>query len=344
MWRALGAIGFLIFGWVNCASAESVYLTTTAPIPGAGFGSSSSGYTFIAPYFARVRTNILVSITGASKTGEGAGTPATLSITVTPLPVTRAYLYLIRNAFFADTIDVGVGTDGMLSTSSSTSVQEITAILNELATTAATVFAHTESGQQNPPTPTPRDQCFTAVASYVSSGPLYLEHSFEQISKWGYAWRRTIQASNPSVDLQVRVAPTMSPGRQVELDEYQPGLVAFFPVPASLEVACVVNSDLKHPILVTAPQTANLYTESHFLDPQRGFLSGPTDAYTFSEGFLTEHKYTDQSPAKTIVDTVTGPIQAIMPSVAVTQSTQVQGTSTTTKNGTTTKTAAPKGQ
>jgi len=100
------------------------------------------------------------------------------------------------------------------------------------------------------------------------------------------------------------------------------------------------------PVVLSAPTVVSLYTERHVLDPQRDFLTNPQDTFSFSAGIITGHKYTDQSPAKTIVDTLTGPIRALMPSVQVTQTTQVQtagGKVTQTTNSTATQTGPPKG-
>jgi hypothetical protein len=129
------------------------------------------------------------------------------------------------------------------------------------------------------------------------------------------------------------------------------GLVAFFPVPAEVELVCGIfgrigkegiSFDDKYPTYyLNAPITVNLYTESHFLDPQRDFLTSPQDGLTFSSGFIVGHKFSDQSAAKTIVDTVTGPIRAMMPTVSVTQSTTVQSTGARSTS-TSTTTGPPK--
>jgi hypothetical protein len=110
-----------------------------------------------------------------------------------------------------------------------------------------------------------------------------------------------------------------------------PGLVAFFPVPARAVIKCSLDDDgdPKSPnkeILLSPPQTVYLYTESHFLDPQRDFLTSPQDSLSFTSGFIVGHKYTDQSAAKTVVDTVTQPIRSLMPSVSVSQSVSVSPT------------------
>jgi len=91
----------------------------------------------------------------------------------------------------------------------------------------------------------------------------------------------------------------------------------------------------------------NLYTESHFLNPQRDFFTNPHDTFTFTGGMITEHKFTSQSAAKTVIDTITAPIRAIMPSVQQTTSVQVQTTAgkpTQTTKSTSTQTGSPKSQ
>ena len=227
MWRAFWAIGILAIGWVSCASAESLYLTTSFPL-NPRYASDNS-YIFIAPYFTRVQTQLSASITKVVASGNaansgskaasplvlgakpeadgehityvvscdltsvlfqsdpvsidqiqptdygGTGTVADITSTsvvvklakkpsssrylrggvisgascpppgdtfnvtlgVTPIPISRGFLYLHRNAFYNDTINVSVGNDGMLSSSNSASAQQITAILTELAQTIA---------------------------------------------------------------------------------------------------------------------------------------------------------------------------------------------------------------
>jgi hypothetical protein len=120
------------------------------------------------------------------------------------------------------------------------------------------------------------------------------------------------------------------------------GFVAFFPVPATAKIECEV--DRLSPIstanvLLAAPSLVTLYTESHFLNPRRDFLTNPHDTITFTAGLITGHKFTGQSAAKTVIDTITAPIRAIMPSVSVTQSTTVQ--STGASSHTTSTTASP---
>jgi hypothetical protein len=130
------------------------------------------------------------------------------------------------------------------------------------------------------------------------------------------------------------------------------GYVAFFPVPATTIAECLIlrhagglltsRQDLwASPLLLNAPTVVNLYTESHFMDPQRDFFTNPHDSITFTNGLITGHKFTGQSAAKTVIDTITAPIRSIMPSVTVTQSVAVSPTGKTTT--TSTQTGPPKG-
>jgi len=129
------------------------------------------------------------------------------------------------------------------------------------------------------------------------------------------------------------------------------GFVAFFPVSATATTECLIlrhvadlpkgRRDLPATVLLSAPTVVNLYTESHLLDPQRDFFTNPHDTFTFTAGLITGHKFTGQSAAKTVVDTITSPIRALMPSVTVTQSVAVSPTGKTTT--TSTQTAPPKG-
>jgi hypothetical protein len=154
--------------------------------------------------------------------------------------------------------------------------------------------------------------------------------------------------------LRLEVPPVTADERvhfgNLKYGEVYEGLVAFYPVPAVTTLVCHVEDRRKKRkqelIELTPPQVINLYMESHLVDPQRDFFSNPQDTYTFSSGFITGHKYQAQSPAKTIVDTVTAPVRALMPSVTITTNTQVQtggGKPNQTTTSTQTQTAPPKG-
>jgi hypothetical protein len=283
-----------------------------------------------------------------SITGEpcpsGSGS-ISVSIGVTPKPIRRAYLYLLTNAFYSDTVNVTVGSDGMLTSSDTSSVQQITTILNELAQTAAAALQPRRLGSK--PTPaTAREKCFTAIGDWVKPGPFYsefgLEKKYEKYrqtpegTKFGWSFPIT-----PTSEVVLRVEPLFqampdtigwtAPGM---MGWIQPGLIGFFPVPAEASLLCDYPSET---VYLSAPGTVNLYTERHVLDPQRNFLTGPQDTLTFNEGFITAHKYVDQSAAKTIVDTVTEPLRSIFPSLSANQTVHVQTGGGTANGQTTTK-------
>lgn len=125
-----------------------------------------------------------------------------------------------------------------------------------------------------------------------------------------------------SISLRLDIPPVFSDERVTLKDGAHYGLVAFYPVPSVATLNCRVGR--RKFFELTPPQVINIYTESHLVDPQRDFFSNPQDTFTFSSGFVTGHKYAAQSPAKTIVDTVTAPVRALMPSVTITTNTQVQ--------------------
>jgi hypothetical protein len=460
MKRLFWGTAVLTLALVDCAAAESIYLTTSERIEKYGIGSP---YTFIAPYVIDVRTAFSLSITKVSTSSDGgkaaapsithaafyddqdgarivyavscdlssvlhpenedyftvdakppefggtnvvvrvgtapntvtvrpakkpsspfkSGTvtgttcqPAdvgTFSVTfsVTAIPTRRAYLYLVRNALFSDSIDVSVDSNNLLSKSDSSSVQQITNILTELGQTIGLLMTRGASapgaapGAGTPAAPSnPREKCFIAIGTQLKRGPFYATPSVADIReirkgrRWTVHFDRDIdqdvtltfelhRVGNSSGFARLTNARIVEAnGRQKEIF-WQNGLVAFFPTPAVAISRCnvVMPDGTTHYFDLSAPTMVNIYGESQFLDPQRDFLTGPQDTLTFSAGFITGHKYTGQSPAKTIVDTVTAPIRAMIPSVQTQQNTQVVtggGKPDQTTTSTTTTTNAPK--
>ncbi|MBO0716895.1 MAG: hypothetical protein J2P55_06120 [Rhizobiales bacterium] len=279
---------------------------------------------------------------------------------VTTTPKNRAYLYWLRNAFFSDSVNVGLDSNGMLSSSDSSSTQQITSILTELAQTVGQfAFAGGRLAFELKSKPVdPRSKCFTAIANLLKSGPYFVNY------RYGTAWPRPADF-DPDVKLDFRLQPLAQPTGQQSFDRvvevsdfngrtkvigWRNGLLAFYPVPAKATLACIVTtpgSSKADTVFLSAPSIINLYTASQFVDPQRDFLTGPQDTFTFNAGFIVGHKYGDQSSAKTIVDTVTAPIRALIPSVSIQQNTQVQtggGKPDQTTTSTQTTTGPPKTQ
>jgi hypothetical protein len=469
------------------------------------------------------------------------GDAFTVALTVTAAPLSRGYLYLRRNAFFDDSVNFSVGTDGMLSESDTQSTQEITAILTELAQTAGAVLGAGGSNplkadavasdddkkaidqlkkdnpqeasdflgklstadltrimkemqpddltvvlKKLPPTnrglllkklaavdlakvmdkfqpadafgvlvdllppdlsdllrkwppadltafartlafgrltellqklmpldrdavlsnikdeivqeeqrkldPQARSVCFKAVADTVKTVPIYDTAAFDELgneildnddkadkpekpklefTRRGRPYRfvsgrptladSTVAWEIPisTADASNRDAVSIRFTLKTRIDSYHQvarssssfgGFVAFFPVPTTARNECVVTRTIDFlpagtttvtSSFLLSPQTVvNLYTESHFLNPQRDFFTNPHDTFTFTAGMITGHKFTGQSAAKTLVDTITQPIRSLMPSVTVTQTVAVSPTGKTTT--TATQTAPPK--
>lgn len=292
---------------------------------------------------------------------QAASAPAapSLSITfgVTTTPTARAYLYWLRNAFFSDSVNIGLDGNGMLSLSDSSSTQQITSILTELGQTIGQAAFGLggrfglEVAAVAPPTN--RQRCFSAITNLLKAGPYYVNYGYKS------AWPPPDPHDfDPGVSLEFKLEPLASPtgaqgydhaaemvdvkGRH-RIIRWRNGLVAFYPVPAKATLACIINNNKHDPVYLSAPSIINLYTARQFVDPQRDFLTGPQDTFTFNAGFIVGHKYGNQSSAKTIVDTITAPIRAMIPSVSVTQSTTMQSTGASS-NTTSTTTSAPKSQ
>jgi hypothetical protein len=84
----------------------------------------------------------------------------------------------------------------------------------------------------------------------------------------------------------------------------------------------------------------SVYQYRHREDPQRGFWTSPQDTYTITDGIIVGHKYTDVSPLKTLIDLITSPIRAAIPTGQSTNSVTIQE-STGARSRTESTTIAP---
>jgi hypothetical protein len=298
-----------------------------------------------------------------AETNKDSGGSVTVTFGVTAIPGDTANIYLSNNAFFANSSNLSFDSNGMLSSSDSSSTQQITAILNELAQTIGQfglglkdVLVSDVTGAFDA-----RQACFSAIAKKLKSGPLILVSKYGNIDEAIDTSSDTTTKTTVSLDFELNPygpaeirerdlftkVPILLNNKNKEIRTHS-GLAAFFPKPHKASVFCSVDhTDLvtktttNEQVFLSAPSVVNLYSHRRFVDPQRDFLTSPQDTFTFSGGFLIGHKYTDQSAAKTIVDTVIGPIRSLIPSVSVQQTNQVQSsggkvTSTTTSTQTTT--------
>jgi hypothetical protein len=341
-------LGLLAASLLAGCAPQSLYVTSSKRLPEGG------QYQFIAPYFAEVTNRLAISITPGTPGKEGPPAvlpgPPSMTLSVIPVPTARAYLYMTKDALFSNTVNIAVANDGLLSSSDSASTQQVTAILGELAQTAgafigpqlvprARVAAPVPSGSND------RDQCLSALKTLVKTDPYYVTANNISSASRPYPLYSTKSSSDEPLALSLVLnVPAGLVQEQAKVNEQHDGLVAFFPVPSVATLECQVND--RSPIQLSAPITLNLYLDSSFVTPKRDFLTNPQDTITFNEGFITGHKFINQSPAKTVVDTVTAPIRAIMPSVTVTNQTQIQtggGKPDQTTSSAQTQIAPPKG-
>ncbi|HEV7911464.1 MAG TPA: hypothetical protein VGP28_10360 [Methylocella sp.] len=264
--------------------AESLYLTTPAPLP-----PDDDRFVFITPYFAEVKTNITVSISqGAYNKDIGKNGPPVLTISVIPVPVSRGFLYLTKNPFFSDAANVSVSSDGLLSSSDSSSAQQITAILTELAQTAAGIFeVELELKKKETQAPKPsqdqkdRQRCMQMRNDLVTDMPYYKSFNIMGNNRtfYGVYYNSGDPGSeNPkrekkdyaSISLRLDIPPVFSDERVTLKDGAHYGLVAFYPVPSVATLNCRVGR--RKFFELTPPQVINIYTESHLVDPQRDFF------------------------------------------------------------------------
>jgi hypothetical protein len=309
-----------------------------------------------------------------------ADTTVNLTFSLLPVPElpSRRYLYLHRNPFFDDSVNITVDNNGLLAGSQSSSTQQITAIIAELAQTAASAIFSAPAGildtkglpkPAKPAKPSNRELCNRAIMNFVKTAPYYEDVTLSQeiqLDLGGIDWQIYLDPSsdNPSGTtlspptgtdfpvLHIKFSPLFPPEPLSHHKKVAPppkvysGFTVFFPVPAKAEVRCVMpNAD--RGVLISQPTIVSLYTDRHVVDPQRDFLTNPQDTFTFNGGIITAHKFSGQSAAKTVVDTITAPIRALLPSVSVTQQVQVQtggGKPDQTTTTTSTQTGAPKSQ
>jgi hypothetical protein len=100
-----------------------------------------------------------------------------------------------------------------------------------------------------------------------------------------------------------------------------PGFVAYEPTPLVVTPVCSGGGGA---LELGLPQILSVYKVRHIEKPLRNFWTSPQDTYSITDGIIVGHKYTDQSGAKAIVDLITAPVRAMIPSTTVTTQTQVQ--------------------
>jgi hypothetical protein len=111
-----------------------------------------------------------------TSTNSGNYGPPVVTISASPVPVARGFLYFTKNALFSDAANVSISTDGLLSGADSSSTQQITAILTELAQTAAAVMEGAPFNAAPPTAQDDRRKCLETINKSASNLPFYRSH------------------------------------------------------------------------------------------------------------------------------------------------------------------------
>jgi hypothetical protein len=352
-----GILAGVLAGAALCGCVQSLYATQPDEVP----PNDGDDYVLVAPYFVNVGNKINVAITPPLPKTSSPSTPQSqatiITITLTPVPSKRAWLYFRKNSWFTNSFSVSVGNDGLLTTSDTSSQQMVTGILTELAQTAgemARVLAVAgKGGEKNPLIPL-YDQGWCSLRILQFTGGVGLNNSLDRIYPASQTYlvddtngpykdpsgntitdvipggaadgkKPTPVTKNVKLWLKLEVPQELVTGTTtVDLPPHgQPGFIAYTPVPVIATLLCSVEKSA--PIQVSQPAVLYPYFASRYVDPKRDFLTDPSETFALSGGFMTGHKYADQSGGKTIVDTITAPIRAIFPSVSVMQSVQTGG-------------------
>ena len=194
-------------------------------------------YAFIAPYFTRVKTQLTVSITPAKDQ------PPSLLVSVSPIPAARGYLYLHKDTLFSDSVEVKT-VNGLLSSSDSSSQQALSAIIQELAQLIGSQIAEFKPTDGKPEL-SDREICFKTIGDLVKTAPYYIAlEPFESITTKGASFPVYSPPPPPpptkdrSVQIYLYVKPSLGSMGQKGVRGMHPGLIAFFPVPATAKLLC----------------------------------------------------------------------------------------------------------
>ena len=154
---------------------------------------------------------------------------------------------------------------------------------------------------------------------------------------------------NPTPTFKDTTATDFSPGANSSpnntYSSSNRGFVAFLPDQVSLQLVCYASTDGTRGDSIgtlSPPVVKSAWLERIKLNPERALFSAPQDSFTFNDGILTEHKFTNQSSAKNVVEAGLLPLKAVLSAIPVpSQTTKVttvvspSGTTKTTETDTT---------
>jgi hypothetical protein len=390
----------------SARATEAIYFTSSQRLP------ESDEYQYLLSYCTKVvnRFSLSISYAASVKINGSDVSPIVVQLTLSPFGTLPKFLYMTKNAFFSDSVDVKAGTDGLLTSSDAQSSQQIQGILTELGQTAAAVvnaaggavlhsLAPTRDKENEPakeecttpPAPDEREICSAAIKEKIRYLPFYFDFprrtAVPVTRKTAVIWlyhgkdkslrafpyppqaktdtvksateikvtgnvntaddghatgdakitanttttkeQKTCpqQSKNYSVAILVNFEASGSQENEVSdeelLDQPHEGFVAYRPHPVRVNLRCAIR-DADHPksgqnyhdVALAPPQTIYPYYDRQWIVPNRDFFTNPKNTHTLNAGFLTGAQVTSQSSAKTVVDTVTSPVRAMMPSVS----------------------------
>jgi len=320
-------------------------------------------------------STITIESTNTPPTDDKGGTTKSSKLTVNlyivPIALEGAYLYMRRNALFDNSVDFKIGPDGLPTSSDSNSTQEVTTILSDIASTAAGIVSRFAFNNQV--SSSSINDCYQAVAKLATTAPLDADPvSFEDdgTSKFSATFAsakgelplmfsgRTLQGNSGNYyELALKIDHTSVTGwsdtkwkvtsstSQSDNDVNQSGFSAYLPEQVTLQLVCYPfprNAETAPVGALSAPVVKNAWLERVWLNPVRDTFTSPKDTFSFVDGVITEHKFTNESGVKNAVEMLTSPAKAALSVLPVpSQTTKVTtvvaptGTTKTTETDTT---------
>ncbi|HXZ02969.1 MAG TPA: hypothetical protein VEI03_23475 [Stellaceae bacterium] len=363
-----------VLALAGCAGSP-LYHTSKTYAPSAGES------VYLMPYYTKVETELTVAITEVQKsnTDQSAGgsvkppktpppktptdaqpesakpTLSQFSITLgtVNIPSDKRYLYFNNSGWYNSAVEFDTSLNGLPSKSDTSSTQQLTSLLTELAQTAGQALGGGLKFLKEPIPSTPpalsladlRKACAQMLKAIAPSYAVIA--SFDRAGAMDIAPPQAVTVGSNPVDITLAVvldgdgalpAKELSPIGEGDID----GFVAYEPTPLLAHPVCKGGGNS---IDLGLPQILSVYKVRHVEKPLRNFWTSPQDTYSITDGIIVGHKYTDQSAAKTLVDLITAPARAAIPSTSVTTQTQLQtggGKPDQTTNTTITQVSPPK--
>ncbi len=310
---------------------------------------------------------------------------ASIQIKLTNIPRDKGFLHFNDSILYNNSVEFSTGQDGLASKADSSASQIVTAILSEIGQASALAASRLNQIQQlpnitgkppgQPPKISPdelRKECIKELAGAVKARGIstfwsvekdhYPELSYLPLLGAPLSIKSTTENGvviDNTISFFMKITSDNTPAddTDAEIRNLQgnfPGFIAYDPSILTVQPVCRSEIEVDqteadegkdNTIKISEEQVLPTFTRRHFVNPQRGFWTSPHDTYTMSEGIIIGHKFTNESPAKGVVDLITSPIRAIIPPSTTTTSVSVQtggGKPDQTTNTTSTQIGTPK--